>query len=119
MIFAASLTSICLKSQFGETEQSNIHIIVNREVIFDYLELSVEPSTVFEQSCEYDREMCGRTDEQKQVIKNLYKYGRKIVHSESHIKILSKSLEQNLIPKSFKISKEIPGNKVLIKNKQN
>ena len=41
------------------------------------------------------------TAEQKVVIKNLYKYGRRIEHLNSHIEYLSQSLELNLIPSNW------------------
>ena len=43
----------------------------------------------------------GLTAEQKVVIKNLYKYGRRIEHLNSHIEYLSQSLELNLIPSNW------------------
>ena len=54
--------------------------------------------------------MHGLLDDQKLVIKNLYKLGRKLIKLKSHVYYLTKCLETGLIPKSFKISKEIPGN---------
>jgi hypothetical protein len=60
--------------------------------------------------------MRGFTKDQKEVVKNLYKIGRKSIKLNSHVNYLSKSIETQVIPKSFKIKKEIPGNKT--KNQQ-
>ena len=48
--------------------------------------------------------------EQKQTVKSLYKFARKIVHLESHIKFLTRSLRIGFIPKSFKVKVSVPGN---------
>ena len=110
LIIRANPESICLESQLGRTKPCVPHFEVNLDVI-DNLEPFVHPSTVFGVSCESDREMNGLTDEQKLTIINLYKFGRKIVKGKSHIRYLSKSIETEVIPKSFKINTEIPGNK--------
>ena len=54
--------------------------------------------------------MHGLTEDQKVVVKNIYKFGRKSKKLHSHINYLKKCLENRVIPKSFKITKEIPGN---------
>ena len=48
--------------------------------------------------------------EQKQKIKDLYKTGRKIAHSEAHIEFLLKCLDFDFIPKSFRLKNNIPRN---------
>ena len=50
------------------------------------------------------------TAEQKQPVKALYKFGRKIAHLETNILFLRKSLEINFIPKSFRLKNSLPGN---------
>ena len=52
------------------------------------------------------------SNEQKRSISSLYKIGRKIVNSKSHVDFLSECLERNIIPKAFHIKCNIPGNKV-------
>ena len=50
------------------------------------------------------------TAEQKQTVKALYKFGRKVVHLETNIEFLQKSLEIDFIPKSFRLKNSLPGN---------
>jgi hypothetical protein len=82
----------------------------------DNLEHFARPSTATELPCDVDREMHGLTVDQKGVIKHLYKIGRKSIKLKSHVKYLSRCLETKIIPKSFKIKKDIPGNQ--LKNQQ-
>ena len=89
--FAVS-TSSCWKSQLGGTEHLNTHHRVNLGVS-DYLAFSSDSGTGSYQSCVLNKEMAGLNDEQKKVLKNLYKVGRKIVHTSSHIVYLSKCCE--------------------------
>ena len=57
------------------------------------------------------------TSEQKVIISKLYKVGRKIVKSKSHVDFLDVCLKSHVIPKCFKINKVIPGNFVEIQEK--
>ena len=66
----------------------NFHIIVNLGSL-DYLEISSDSGTASKQSCALNNEMVGLDGEQKKVLKNLYKLGRRIVHTGSHIEYLS------------------------------
>jgi hypothetical protein len=84
---------------------------LNSDVCKDYLANPVDQCTEFEQSCDKYEMVPYLSSDQKQVIKCLYKNGRKIVISESHIEFLSKSLEDKFIPRSFQIKTNIPGNK--------
>ena len=90
LIVKAYSASTSLETQLGGTILKNIHI-VNLEVISDNLDLIVQPSTDFELSCGSDVEMRGLTDEQKQVIRNVYKFGRKSIKLKSHVNYLSQS----------------------------
>ena len=61
--------------------------------------------------------MAGLSDEQKVALSKLYKTGRKIVHTSSHIEYLTVCLESKVIPKSFKIpchKFKIPGSQKVI-----
>ena len=91
--FAVS-TSSCWKLQFRGTEHFDLHITVNFAVS-DYLALSGDSGTAFKQSCVLNEEMAGLSVKQKNVLKNLYKFGRKIMHTSSHIEYLSKCYVQN------------------------
>ena len=110
VILTAISASQSLESQFRTTEQTN-YLDENLEncVQADLLEFSVELCTV-DQSCEETIEMPWLTNEQKKNVKALYKLGKQIVHCESSILFLNTSLEENFIPKSFKIQKFLPGN---------
>ena len=117
--FAVLSTSSCWKSQFGGVEKVNFHSIVNLGSL-DYLVISSDSGTASKQSCALNKEMVGLDGEQKKVLKNLYKLGRRIVHTGSHIEYLSKCLEKCVIPKSFKIQKtkcKIPGNENVLQKK--
>ena len=111
LIVIANPASYSLESQLGGTNLYSIHS-VNLDVPSDHLDYFVQPSTVIELTCDSGQKMRGLTDEQKQVIRNLYKFGRKSIKLKSHINFLSNSLETQIIPKSFKVNKEIPGNQV-------
>ena len=51
--------------------------------------ISVDHRTVIEQSCEVESEMAPNlTDEQNRILKGAYKFGRKVVHFESHVRFL-------------------------------
>ena len=118
--FAVQRTSQCWNSQFGGAETFNSHVVVSSGV---YLDPSSDSGTVFNQSCVICDEMANLNDEQKRHLKKLYKLGRKVVHTNSHIDYLEKCLEQNIIPKSFKFSSQkfkVPGNpKVIQKHLDN
>ena len=86
-------------------------------VIHDHTENFVEQCTGFELSHEDSEEMSALNLEQKEVVKNLYKSGRKIVHCESHLEFLEKSLALKFIPKAFQIKKYVPGNQKSIQEK--
>ena len=48
--------------------------------------------------------------EQKQIVRPLYKFARKIAHSEAHISFLTKCSSLDFVPKSFQLKNNIPGN---------
>ena len=98
----------CLTSQFCRTDSSDLHEIVTPREAFPS-DQSVRHCTE-SQSCEIDSRMSDLTIEQKQIISSLYKNGRKIVNTKSHLEYLNRSLEFNFIPACFKITKVIPGN---------
>ena len=77
---------------------------------FSSLDFSAHLCTVQELSWPPGR-MSYLSAEQKQNIRFLYKTGRKIAHSEAHIEFLTKCLECDFIPKSFRLKNSIPGNK--------
>ena len=68
---------------------------------------SADLRSAFEQSWDCYGKMTCLTVEQKQIVKSLYKNGRKIVHLECHIKFLEKCLEIEFIPKSFQIKNSL------------
>ena len=49
---------------------------------------------------------------QKKCISCLYKIGRKLVNSKSHVEFLCECLDENIIPKAFHINCKIPGDKL-------
>ena len=51
----------------------------------------------------------------KRSVSLLYKTGKKMISKSSQVAYLTKCLEKNIIPKSFKIRGEFPGNKQFIK----
>jgi hypothetical protein len=115
LLIKAYSVSTSLESQLGGANLFVIHS-VNLDVPSDHLEHFAQPSTVIELPCDSDRKMRGLTDDQKYVIRNLYKVGRKSIKLKSHVNYLSRCLETKIVPKSFKIRKEIPGNQ--LKNQQ-
>ena len=87
-----------------------IHKEVNQSVNFDAHENSVDQCTHKEESCELNQMMSYLSKDQKQLLNSLYKIGQKCVTSESHVDFLSRSLEEEFIPKRFKLKNNLPGN---------
>ena len=85
---------------------------MNTEVVKDSSAHPVDQCTLTEVSCGYVKMVNYLSSEQKLVIKFLYKNGDKIANSESHIEFLTQSLENNFIPKSFKLKNNLPGNPI-------
>ena len=93
MVLVVFSEDYCLVPQFWTTEHPSSHNLVI-SVSNSYSELSVENRTAFDQSCGNDRKMAlNLSNEQNGVLKSLYRNGRKIVNSESHINFLTKSLD--------------------------
>ena len=107
-VIAAARVSSSLSTQFWSTENTNLHP-VNQEIFRD-LESSDDQCTEPVQSCAYFK-MPNLTDEHKQLVKSLYKEGKRIVHSESHVIFLTECLNLKIIPKAFKVQTVIPGNR--------
>ena len=117
VIFIAP-ASFRVSSRLCSRNQSLIHI-VKSPVIHDHTENFVEQCTGFELSHEDSEEMSALNLEQKEVVKNLYKFGRKLVHCESHLDFLEESLKLKFIPRAFQIKTIIPGNQKSIKERLN
>ena len=101
------LQDSCSASQFCTADQADFHRIVSTGNIFS--ENTVRHCTV-NQSCDSDNRMTTLTSEQKLVLSKLYRNGRKVVKTSSHIEFLKTSLELKVIPKCFKVKSVIPGN---------
>jgi hypothetical protein len=75
---------ICLGTQFWTADQVFCGCNTTRSVANTVSVISAEYSTVFKQSCDFDRKMeSNLTIEQKQVISSLYRNGRKVCNAES------------------------------------
>ena len=106
------LTSNQLEEQFWYSDISFPQAVrSNSSWLEDCFTSSDNQSTVTKLSC-FPGKMSGLTTEQKAVIKSLYKFGRKIIHSESHIQFLKKSIESDFIPKNFRLKNTLPGNQI-------
>ena len=92
------------------TDLPKVLLDVNPEVRSDILENPVELSTDIILSCDFGRMMSELSSDQKDVIKNLYKFVRKIVQESSHIEFLNESLKHKFISKRFIIQNRLPGN---------
>jgi hypothetical protein len=66
--------------------------------------------TVQTLSCYFEGKMAYLSTEQKQTIKSLYKFARKTIHLETNLEFLTKCIETNFIPKSFRLKNSLPGN---------
>ena len=108
---ATTNRSTC-STQFLSTEPTLDFHSENPEVFYDYTASSVDKCTFLEVSWSWTS-MMRLSSEQKQVLKSLYKNGAKIVNSESHIEFLSISIQNNFIPKSFKVNSKLPGVKAV------
>ena len=109
--FVTSFSSVLSRAQLWATVPNTFQGELNIDVSQDTIEISVDHCTEFEQSCVDDRKM-NFSCEQKQIISNLYKCGRKKIKTESHVQFLSKCLEKRIIPECFTIKNSLPGNKV-------
>jgi hypothetical protein len=110
VILAVTKTSPCLTTQLSLTDLPKVLLDVNPEVRSDILENPVERSTDIILSCDFGRMMSELSSDQKDVIKNLYKFVRKIVQESSHIEFLNESLKHKFISKRFIIQNRLPGN---------
>ena len=106
LTFSAIQISCLLEAQFRLAEPTHPPVTPD----FYSLDFSAHLCTVQELSWPPGR-MSYLSAEQKQNIRFLYKTGRKIAHSEAHIEFLTKCLDCDFIPKSFRIKNTIPGNK--------
>ena len=110
--FATASTPSLSVLQFWLTDPGLNIQVVNTEVVKDSSEHLVDQSTSIVVSCGDVKMVNYLSSEQKQVVKYLYKNGEKITNSESRIDFLNKSLENNSIPKSFKLKNNLPGNPI-------
>ena len=115
-VISAVRASSSLSTQFWSTEHPPSIHFVNQDISRD-LETSDDHCTEPFQSCSADFKMPNFTIEHKQIVKSLYKEGKRFVHSESHVRFLSECLSQKIIPKTFKVQTVIPGNKKKIQEK--
>ena len=100
-------------SQFWNSEQQLIHGPVTSDSHSVNQFLSVYQCTVVRQSFDVGDIMAPNlTNEQNQVLKLLYKAGRKRVHLRSHVYFLNESLKLRFIPKRFHIKNNLPGCKL-------
>ena len=111
LIFVVFIEDNCLVPQFWTVDESFNHFQVTC-VRIPYTELSTEYCTAFEQSCGVDSKMSNLTKEQKRLVSSLYKNGRKLVNSKSHVDFLDECSKQKVIPKAFKVKNFLPGNQV-------
>ena len=99
----ASTSLDSFAQQLWLSDPGIIHKEVNQSVNFDAHENSVDQCTHKEESCELNQMMSYLSKDQKQLLNSLYKIGQKCVTSESHVDFLSRSLEEEFIPKRFKL----------------
>ena len=106
----------CLQAfQFWTTEPPLIHDLVILVSDSANQFFPVDQCTVLKQSWkEVDKMAPNLTVEQNQVLKNVYKLGRKSIHLQSHVNFLNECLELDFIPKHFNIKNNLPGSKVEI-----
>ena len=108
--FSATLTSSPREVQLWSTEPIFSNVNQASSLLAAELELSVNQCTVLELSCNSRGRMACLSAEQKQKVRPLYKFARKIAHSEAHISFLTKCLNIDFIPKTFQLKNNIPGN---------
>ena len=97
LIFATTRVSDCSSPQLRLTDPNQFHCKVNRDVhtSVNYLDISVDLCTDIDQSCDEDLKM-PLTNDQKQLIKSLYKIGQKVIQLETNISFLSRCQELKL-----------------------
>ena len=108
LVTFSAYESACLERfQLWQTEQTCVHCVKSDSSLReDYHSISVSPCTVHELSCCLEGSMAGLATDQKKILKCVYKVSRKIVHLETNIQFLVKSIEVGFIPKSFRVKNE-------------
>ena len=80
LIAAASFSSVLSSPQLGSTAPQLSHFIVIRV----FHALPDEPCTVLKQSCVLDVKKMPLSNEQKKVVKSIFKNGDKVINEECH-----------------------------------
>ena len=103
LTLALARASACaLAPQLRSPDPSEIHVKVNIDVIKDISDNPVHLRTTSEWSCDFAIMMPYLSKDQKQVLSSLYKNGRKLVKTDSHIEFLTNVLKKRLFLKGLR-----------------